>query len=160
MWRRDKEEAPEFIEGKEYTAHQMELMADVLLREDSRTEVCRECKSRGEETGHIELIQQFDEDGLALMDNTGALLFLDFPEFGCANKHKWFQGEGEARGIGGENPILFEEHLHSRRRREIFPVGGTPDPAIVAGIYNRSHPQGRKINSPEQRAAHGALYYR
>ena len=67
---------------------------------------------------------------------------------------------GRPRGIGGESPILFEEHLYSRKRREIYNQNGTPDPNIVSGIYWRAHPQGRKITTPEQRKKNGASWYR
>lgn len=90
----------------------------------------------------------------------GVPLQLAFPEFGCLNGHKWFQGEGAVRGIGGDNPILFEEHFQSRKRREIYTTVGTPDPNIVVGIYNRTHPQGRKVNSEEQRKKNGASFFR
>jgi hypothetical protein len=154
MWNRDQEETPEYIEGAEYTNRQKELMADALLREDARSEMCRECGKAGEATGEVKTAKQDVIDGI------GNPLFLEFPEFGCSDGHTWFQGEGEARGIGGDNPILFEEHLQSRRRREIFPNNGTPDPSIVAGIYNRVHPQGRRVNSKEQRERNGASFYR
>lgn len=62
--------------------------------------------------------------------------------------------------IKGENPILFKEHLMNRGRREIYTSIGTPDPAFGHGIYNRSHPEGRKVNSDEQRKRNGAGYYR
>lgn len=67
---------------------------------------------------------------------------------------------GKERGIGGENPVLFEEHLFSRKKREIYNINGVPDPEIVQGIYNRVHPQGRKVNSPEARKSNGASFYR
>lgn len=67
---------------------------------------------------------------------------------------------GPKRGIGGDDPILFKEHEDQRRRREIFTTNGTPDAALVQGIYNRSHPQGRKINSDDQRKRNGASYYK
>jgi hypothetical protein len=67
---------------------------------------------------------------------------------------------GKERGIGGENPILFQEHEQARKRREIYTEGGTPDPSLVSGLYNRTHPQGRKVNSEEARKRHGASYYR
>lgn len=67
---------------------------------------------------------------------------------------------GTKRGIGGENPILFEEHIYARKRREIYPVSGTPDPNLVAGIYNRTHPDGRKTNSEEARKKNGASYFK
>lgn len=149
-----EEEAPEYEEGKSYTNRQMELMADELLREDARAELCRTCKQRGDETGKVEARKQ------DAVDMEGHPLFLNFPEYKCKNGHKWFKGEGLARGIGGDNPILFEEHLQSRRRREIFPANGTPDPSIVAGIYNRTHPQGRKVNTEEQRKRNGASFFR
>ena len=63
-------------------------------------------------------------------------------------------------GIKGENPILFEEHLKNRHKREIFNKAGVPDPAFGQGIYNRQHPEGRKVNSDEQRKRNGASYYR
>lgn len=73
----------------------------------------------------------------------------------------------ETRGIGVYPNILFEEHLYNRRRREILVESGVPDAVITAGLskdgqtlYNRTHPQGRKVNSPEQRRRNGAAYYR
>jgi hypothetical protein len=78
----------------------------------------------------------------------------------------------EDNPIHGENPILFEEHLYNRRRREILVTSGTPDDiqgldderGIHRGdgqkIFNRTHPQGRKVNSEHQRRKNGASYYR
>lgn len=154
MWRREQEETPDYVEGEQYTNRQMELMADAILRDDARSEICRECRTRGEATGEVESVSQ------DIKDESGHELYIEFPKYACDNGHSWFQGEGEARGIGGDDPILFEEHLQSRRRREIFPTNGTPDPSIVAGIYNRVHPQGRKVNSAEQRSRNGASFYR
>lgn len=152
----EEEETPEYEEGKtDYTDRQLELMANAMLRDDSRAELCKVCKKRGDETGNVESrIQE------GVTDGSGNSLSLDFPEYKCKNGHQWFKGEGLARGIGGDNPILFEEHLQSRRRREIFPANGVPDPSIVAGIYNRTHPQGRKVNSDEQRRKNGASFFR
>lgn len=59
-----------------------------------------------------------------------------------------------------ENPILFQEHLRTRYKREIYNKEGVPDPSIEAGIYNRTHPQGRKVNSEKARKESGASYYR
>jgi len=67
---------------------------------------------------------------------------------------------GKERGIGGENPILFAEHLYQRQKREILNENGIPEPALASGMYYRAHPEGRKINSEEQRRKHGASYYR
>lgn len=64
------------------------------------------------------------------------------------------------RGVGGENPILFESHLYARKRREIMVNSGTPDPSIVQGCYNRTHPQGRKVNDPADRKRMGLSFYR
>lgn len=139
---------------KKYRGSELELMADALLREDARQEVCRTCGGRGEETGQAEVIPQEVTDG------EGNPLVVEFKQLGCPEGHQWWQGEGQVRGIGGENPILFEEHIAARKRREIYTTQGTPDPEIVSGIYNRVHPQGRKVNSEEQRKRNGASFYR
>lgn len=130
------------------------MIADQLLRDDSKSELCRKCGGRGTATGEMKKAEQ------DATDEQGNRLVLDFPEYVCEENHTWFHGEGAARGIGGANPILFEEHLHSRKRREIYTSVGTPDPNIVSGIYNRTHPKGRKVNSPEQRKKNGASYFR
>lgn len=65
---------------------------------------------------------------------------------------------GKRRGIGGENPILFPEHEHERRKKEIYAKEGVVDPDIQQGSYFRTHPRGRRVNSPERRAA-GAGWY-
>jgi hypothetical protein len=149
-----KEIAPDYVEGRSYTNREMELIADELLKEDSKTEMCRECGEKGDPTGDAKRTEQEIEDG------SGNSLFIDFKEVQCVNGHVWFEGEGKARGIGGDSPILFEEHFASRKRREIYTTIGTPDPSIQQGIYYRTHPQGRKVNSPEQRKKNGASYYR
>lgn len=140
--------------SKKYRGSELEQYADLLLREDARREVCRKCGAGGTETGEVELTAQ------EAKDKQGNPLVLEFRELGCENDHTWWQGEGQVRGIGGEDPILFEEHLAARRRREIYTTQGTPDPEIVSGIYNRVHPQGRKVNSEEQRRRNGASFYR
>lgn len=74
--------------------------------------------------------------------------------------------------------ILFADHLYNRSRREIGNASGIADPTLTAGLqdtkykkpgrftgdgqmmYNRTHPRGRKVNSPEQRKTNGASYYR
>jgi len=65
---------------------------------------------------------------------------------------------GKRRGVAGKDPILFPEHEHTRRQREIISENGIPDPNIVSGSYWRSHPQGRRVNSIERRS-NGASYY-
>jgi hypothetical protein len=148
------------VEGESYTKWQLESMADALLREDVRREMCRRCGKYGEETGEVESLPQTDEDGNPEVDDEGNTLFVDFPELACKEGHRWYEGEGRARGIGGRDPILFENHLQDRRRREIYTSVGTPDPSINRGMYNRTHPQGRKVNTKEQRKRNGASFFR
>lgn len=154
-WQRDEEPvSPEIEDGKKYTNSELSAKADAWLREDAKAELCRECGKRGEKTANTVTKEQ------EATDERGNVLILDFKELSCENGHFWFEGEGQPRGIGGENPILFEEHFQSRRRREIYTTIGTPDPSIQQGIYNRIHPQGRKVNSQEQRKRNGASFYR
>lgn len=161
MWRKQQEEVSTEIDPNEtYTKSHLNAVADAILREDSRSELCRTCGERGVETGFVKSEPQYDENKKPLKDERGIHLHIEFPEISCPQGHNWFQGEGQARGIGGENPILFEEHFQSRRKREIFTQEGVPDPSIVSGLYNRSHPQGRRVNSPLQRKRNGASYYR
>jgi hypothetical protein len=158
MWKKRPQPLTEFDPTKDdYNGRELDELADALLREDARQEMCRDCGSRGNPTGYVKQVPQEAVDG------EGNVLVLDFPEYVCTKDecgNVWFQGEGIARGIGGENPILFEEHFQSRRRREIYTTIGTPDPSITQGIYNRTHPQGRKVNSEEQRKRNGASFFR
>lgn len=151
-------------------------MADALLREDANRELCRQCRDNdpdaipyGHETGEVEWQIQKDPGGIPLLDDEGNALYVGFPELQCDKGHRWYKGEGPRRDIRGKNPILFETHLYNRKRREIHVKDGIPDPAFTMdrwgkrptqGIYNRAHPQGRKINTPEQRAKNGASWYR
>lgn len=64
-------------------------------------------------------------------------------------------------------PILFQEHIEPRWRKEVRVESGTPDASITHALskdgqtmYNRQHPQGRKVNSEQQRKTNGASYYR
>lgn len=66
---------------------------------------------------------------------------------------------GKKKGLRGKDPILFEEHIFQRRRREILNINGVPDPAIQAGVYWRPHQNGRTVNSEQARKA-GSGYYR
>lgn len=68
--------------------------------------------------------------------------------------------ECKRRGVEGENPILLDSHLYTRKRREIMVSSGTPDPSIVQGLYNRVHPNGRKVNDPESRKKFGLSFYK
>lgn len=164
-WNQPPEEI-EYEDGKtDYSKPQLEQMADAMLRSYGKKELCREClaeglEEEGLETGQIEAIPQFDKEGEPVEHPDGGQLYLDISELKCASNHKWYLGEGKSRGNAGENAVLFEEHLIQRRRREIYTAEGTPDPSIVSGIYNRIHPQGRKVNTDKQRREHGASFYR
>jgi hypothetical protein len=150
-WKNEEPVSPEIEDGEDYTNQELEAKANAWLRRDSRAELCRDCLERGEETGQIQNVEGVVE---------GKRVVLAFKEYKCPNDHVWHEGEGKMRGISGDNPILFEEHIQSRKRREIYTTQGFPDPNIVSGIYNRTHPQGRKVNSDVQRKKNGASWYR
>jgi hypothetical protein len=150
----DEDVPTELESDREYTKGQLNAITDAILKQDARSELCRECGKRGTETGESKTMAQEVED------KQGRKVALVYPEFICENDHKWYEGEGKTRGIQGDSPILFEEHLQQRRKREIHTAEGTPDPNIVSGMYNRTHPQGRKVNSLEQRRKNGASWYR
>lgn len=161
---------------QKYTKKELEELADVMLREDANRELCRKCRDTdpdsipyGYETGEIEWQVRKGTDGMPAIDDEGNTQYIAFPELRCEKGHRWYKGEGPRRDIRGKNPILFETHLYNRKRREIHVKDGIPDPAFTMdrwgkrptqGIYNRAHPQGRKINTPEQRAKNGASWYR
>lgn len=152
-------------EGKKYTGAKLEAMADALLKNFAKRELCRECLDKerefeGEETGKVEHVPQFNKEGEPELDEAGVQLIIAFPEIGCDLGHTWYKGEGKARTHAGRDAVLLEDHLMQRRKKEIYTTEGTPDPNIVSGMYNRSHPQGRKINTDKQRREHGASYYR
>lgn len=144
---------------KTYTGWELDQIANDILRKDSRKELCRKCDKVGVETGCTESMPQMDEDGVPITDSEGDILYVEFPEFECSNKHRWYKGEGRSRSISGENPILFENHIQDRKRREIYTSVGTPDPSIVSGSYNKTHPGGRRVNSDKQRKTNGASFY-
>lgn len=149
-----------YIPGATYTNWQLEELADQFLKEDTRRELCRKCGEYGEESGHIESSPQFHDDGKPIIDEIGDQLYVDFPELICENSHRWYKGEGKRRGNQGKNHILFESHLKNRRKREIYTSLGYPEPEIVSGLYNRSHPQGRPVNTEKARKEHGAAFYK
>lgn len=150
----------EFDPNGDYTDFQLSQYADLMLHEDKQREMCRKCGNYGDTTGTIESLPQTDDEGNPQVDDEGNTLYADFPELACEQGHRWYLGEGKARGIQGANPILFENHLADRRRREIYTSIGTPDPSIQQGMYNRTHPQGRKVNSKSQRKRNGASFFR
>jgi hypothetical protein len=63
--------------------------------------------------------------------------------------------------------ILFQEHIEPDWRREVLAKSGTIDDEVTKSLskdgqmmYNRQHPQGRRVNSEAQRKTNGASYYR
>ena len=98
-----KEEAPEYIEGATYTDHEVELMADALLRADGKREKCRICGEIGEQTGEARTEPQFERDEETneilgpLVDSEGRQLRVIFHTLACCNGHEWSEGEGKAK---------------------------------------------------------------
>jgi hypothetical protein len=68
--------------------------------------------------------------------------------------------KGGSSTLKGDAPILFAEHLKTRYKREIYNRLGIPDPSIQQGMYWRTHPEGRKINTEEARKRSGASFFR
>lgn len=152
---------------RNWTPSELEFIADQILKEDSNAELCRECAQKnkdsdilpyGRETGHVEWQLQIDENGDALLDDNGDAVYIGFPELICDKGHRWFKGEGPRRNINGKNPILFESHIYNRKRREIYPVDGVPDPAFTmdrwgkrptVGMYNRCVDDKTQALTPE-----------
>ena len=66
----------------------------------------------------------------------------------------------EGDKLKGDSPILFKEHLDTRHKREIYNSKGVPDPSIQQGMYWKTHPQGRKVNTDTARKEQGASFYR
>jgi hypothetical protein len=122
----------------------------------------------GHETGHIEWQIQKNKAGDVMVDDAGEALYVAFPELMCDQGHRWYKGEGPRRNINGKDSILFASHIYNRKRREIQVKDGIPDPAYTMdrkgrptqGMYNRAHPQGRKVNTDHARRTHGASFYR
>lgn len=179
----DTGKASDFIGKSKYTNADLEEWADRLLREDSNRELCPQCVEAnkgsgepdpeflpyGEETGNVEWKPQYKKDGTPIEDDEGNLLYVAYPEMQCEQGHRWYFSEGIRRALDGPNPILFESHLYNRKRRELLATDGVVDPAYTmdrwgkrptTGMYYRSHPQGRKTNTPEQRQQHGAGFYK
>jgi len=75
-----------------------------------------------------------------------------------------------------QHNILFQGQLDNAKRKEIQPSGGVVDDSLSnlpinknrpgtfsgdgQGMYWRQHPEGRKVNTKEQRERHGAGFYR
>lgn len=59
-----------------------------------------------------------------------------------------------------EGRILNQDTLKVRLKREVFVGLGTPDPALVSGLYWRTHPQGRNWWSPADRDGTTRSFYK
>lgn len=154
--RNEEKLLPTFDPNRKYKGSELERLAEEILREDAKSEVCRSCDEAGEFQRGEQVGQQQVEQ--APVDGEGNQLAIAFPEYTCANGHHWYAGEGKTRSIGGENPILFEEHIYQRKKREIHAAAGTVDPEIVSGSYNKAHPKGRKVNDSAARARGSSFY--
>lgn len=105
------------IAGKYYSIADLDAMTTAILREDARRETCPTCGVRGERAGL---------------------------SFGCDNGHAWKSGEGERRGVKGDNAVLLDDHLQARRSREVYSPTGDVDPSVVSGNFHRSHRDGHR----------------
>jgi hypothetical protein len=84
-----------------------------------------------------------------------------------ADRILWNDIEGGRQNFD-EPVVLMFEHLHERRKREIYVSSGVPDSALMAEalsvdgqfMYWRTHPQGRHVNSLKQRKKNRASWYR
>jgi hypothetical protein len=59
-----------------------------------------------------------------------------------------------------DGTILSEGMWKSRLKHEIYSTRGTPDPNIVSGLYWRTHPQGLKWRTKEERKELKATFYK
>lgn len=172
-----EDEGPAVFNAKnKYSKLELEEWADKLLRADANRELCAQCLEQdsdaipyGHETGEIEYKPQYNREGEPILDDAGDLLYIAFPELRCDTGHRWYFGEGPRRDIRGHAPILFESHLYHRKRRELLAKEGVVDPAYTmdrwgkrptVGIYGRSHPLGRRVNSRRARKDSGAGFYK
>jgi len=132
----------------------LERAADELLREHGSREVCPECGSDGAPTGETADVAQDHHD------DAGRQLVITFERRACAAGHSWWAGSGRRGGITtGDHPVLLDEHLRDRTSREVYTAAGTPDPGITRGMFWRTHPEGRRASTPEQRQQSGAGFY-
>lgn len=65
---------------------------------------------------------------------------------------------GKRKGIKGDNAILLSERQDYDKW--VQNKNGYPEPEIASGMYWRTHPEGRKVNSKEQREKNGAGWWR
>lgn len=168
MWKKKRERVETKIDpSRNYSNMELNDIADQLLLDYAKEEYCGKCNENkrsatelGLKTGKFKRVMLKDREGVPLVNDDGNIMYANQPQYTCKKGHKWFQGEGYKRGNDGDNPVLFDTHLEQRRKREIYTANGVPDPEIVSGLYYRTHPQGRKVNTEEQRRKSGAAFYR
>lgn len=142
----------EYDYDEEYTLSEEELEAEK-----------KERRKRNGKKIYIDLGKDDPEENLIIEEEehyTPSELDLMADEILRAHARSIDLDTGKPHGIKGDNPVLFEEHLYARKRREIYNQNGTPDPSINEGMFWRTHPQGRKVNNETQRKRHGASFYR
>lgn len=61
-----------------------------------------------------------------------------------------------------EEPVILLSRSQWRHRyaHEIYCTEGQPDPSIVAGLYWRTHPQGRSFRTPQEMLDKRASFYK
>ena len=160
---RNEERGEPLIPEEEYEGYEEEEEEEYVS--DGYYDIVAESNSRKKKNGKKIIIDlgKSDEENLVIEENeryTPGELDLMADEILRAQSRSIDAETGRPKGIKGDAPILFEEHLYARKRREIYNQNGTPDPSINEGMFWRTHPQGRKVNDLAQRKKHGASYYR
>jgi hypothetical protein len=115
------------------TSSELDRMATELLADDLRSELCRECDRRGVKLGVPVSMVILDREDADTGVRARAARYV------CEAGHVWHAGEGKARGRGGDDPILLEEHYAHRRSKETYTESGQIDEFIRPGIFHRDH---------------------
>lgn len=59
-----------------------------------------------------------------------------------------------------EDPVVLDYNRYRERvKREIYLSSGNMDNIVSPGMYWRTHPNGRRVNSDEQKKKNGTSYY-
>lgn len=87
-------------------------------------------------------------------------------QFGEAMLRKDINSQESPQRYQKQLGVLFKGQLDKREKREKHSKSGVVDDSITAAgspdgqrFYNRSHPDGRRVNSEEQRERHGSSYF-
>ena len=162
---RSEERGEPLIPEEEYEEYNEEEYEEEDYDSESYVQIIAESTARKKKNGKKIIIDlgKGDDENLVIEENeryTPGELDLMADDILRAHSRSIDVETGKPKGIKGDAPILFEEHLYARKRREIYNQNGTPDPSINEGMFWRTHPQGRKVNDISQRKKHGASYYR